>query len=379
MRNSELSSSLIEPVIGVFIGEAGINNFNKQQPYHPLAKLQQANMNANATLYFFSINDVDLAKYKITGTYFNAAKNRWEKKIFPYPDIIYKRGLVTGSLKQKLSLFEKQLKKLKVKHLNYPYGFNKWEVYEKLKKEETLLPHIPKTIIYQTADDLNSMLNECNTVYLKACRGGRGKQVIRVKKLPKGYEYRYYIDHQLTVQKASTFHALVAKIMGFYRGRKFIVQEAIDLINIDHRIVDMRAELQRNSKGEIILAAIPVRVSKENAPITTHADSYTFEYFYETFMNYSPAAIDELKEKITQFLIAVYQAIEKAYGPSGEIGIDLGLDKQGRLWFIECNSRSMKVSFFKAYDDETILKSFENLLGFGKYLVITQQLGVSKQ
>ena len=51
------------------------------------------------------------------------------------------------------------------------------------------------------------------------------------------------------------------------------------------------------------------------------------------------------KEQITSFVTTIYQHLELDYGPCGELGIDIGLDKNNRLWFIECNSRSRKVSF----------------------------------
>lgn len=84
-------------------------------------------------------------------------------------------------------------------------------------------------------------------------------------------------------------------------------------------------------------------------------------------MNYSNEEINDLKLRLNKFLINAYSSIEDIYGPVGDIGIDVGLDKKGRLWFIECNSRSLKVSLFKAYDEETINQSFLNILEYAKY------------
>jgi hypothetical protein len=330
--------------------------------------LETANNQVQTTLYFFSVKDVDLNKKKINGTYLNKTNGLWEKKEFPYPDVLYKKNSVSSLLRNKLFQFEKQLKKLNARNLNYPEGFNKWEVYEELQQNEDFRRYLPLTILYKTPADLKNMLSTSNKVYLKACRGGRGRQIIRVIALPEGgYEYSYFI-HRLQVIKVKNFNHLLDTILHFYSNKKFIIQEAIDLITINDSIVDMRAEVQKDGQGKITLAAIPVRVSISNSPITTHAASYPFEYFFQTFMHYSETEIQALKKRVLLFLISAYQSIEKSFGPSGEIGIDVGLDKQGRLWFIECNSRSMKVSLFNAYDKKTICNSFVNLLEYARFI-----------
>ncbi|MFZ7101786.1 MAG: YheC/YheD family protein [Peptococcaceae bacterium] len=356
----------IKPIVGVFLGKSSINKFHKQKPVsQKIMELLKANEQAKTTLYYFSIADVNMKNKMINGTFFNKQKNRWEIQEFPYPDIIYKR---CSSAKREIYFFEAQLKMLNVKSLNYLHGFNKWEVYQRLSTNESLLPHLPATFLYHAPADLSKMFDSTDRVYLKACRGARGKQVIRVTKLPAGeYEVSFF-NSNLSVNIVKDFDCLVNMIIDFFGNKKFIIQEAIDLITINDSLVDMRPEVQKNEKGEIVLAAIPVRLGNVNAPITTHAASYTFEEFFAGFMNYSETDIEALKNRIIEFLKIVYQTIEKFYGPSGEIGIDIGLDKKGQLWFIECNSQSKKVSFFNAYDKNTIEKSYLNLLGYTRFL-----------
>ncbi|MFZ7104270.1 MAG: YheC/YheD family protein [Peptococcaceae bacterium] len=354
-----------KPIVGVLIRKSSVNKFRKQKPVSKLVELSKVTEQANVTLYYFALDDVNMKKKIIQGTYFNPQRSRWETQEFPYPDVIYKRY---SSSKNEVYNFEAQLKTLNIKPLNYLYGFNKWEVYQHLSTNESLIPHLPATILYNTPDDLRKMLAATDKIYLKACRGGRGKQVIRITKLPGDqYEWSSYNSH-LSVSVLKDFTSLVNHITTFFGSKKFIIQEAIDLIALGNRLIDMRPEVQRDEKGEIVLAALPVRLGNANAPITTHAESYAYEKFFSEFLNYSETDIVDLKNRIFEFLKVVYQAIEDSYGPSGEIGIDIGLDKKGHLWFIECNSRSKKVSFFNAYDQNTIEKSYLNLLGYARFL-----------
>ncbi|WP_420167145.1 YheC/YheD family protein [Caldalkalibacillus thermarum] len=79
-----------------------------------------------------------------------------------------------------------------------------------------------------------------------------------------------------------------------------------------------------------------------------------------------------MRRDVTQCLVKIYQAVEKVYGPSGEMGIDLGLDKNGKLWFIECNSRSRKVSLRNAYNIQAIRRSSLQLLEYAKFITSTK-------
>jgi glutathione synthase/RimK-type ligase-like ATP-grasp enzyme len=111
--------------------------------------------------------------------------------------VLYARG---GSMKQseKFTLFYKQLQEMGVQRINSGPVFNKWDVLKNLKKNAKIAPHLPDTMIFTAANDLKLMFNKYDVLYLKACRGRKGHQVIRIKKLLANYfEYRYYRGSKL--------------------------------------------------------------------------------------------------------------------------------------------------------------------------------------
>ncbi len=357
-----------KPMVGVVVSYTSINMLLQQQEVSWAIDFIKANKQANTTLFFFHIKNVDIVKKRIIGTYFNNKRGLWEKKEFPYPDFIYRKSSNSRTQKRLAATFEKQLINENIQPLNYIYGFNKWEVYSGLSKDKEFIQYLPLTLIYKKPNDLKKLFAIGNKVYLKACRGGRGRQVVCVTKLPNGkYEFSYFIG-KLYVFIIDDFNELVKEIRGFFGAKKFLMQQAIDLITIGKKIVDFRAEVQRNGNGEITVTAIPVRVGNYKAPITTHAKSYTFDDFFCNIMKYSQEEIEALKTKVNSFLTTAYKCIEKIYGPSGDVGLDVGLDKNGRLWFIECNARSLKVSLYRAYDKATINQSYLNILEYAKYL-----------
>jgi len=157
-------------------------------------------------------------------------------------------------------------------------------------------------------------------------------------------------------------------VRSFFGNSKLIAQAAIRLLQVGGRNVDFRAEVQRDGSGQVRVVAIPVRIARDESPITTHSQSLSLEQFSATYPSLLPP-LPDFRATADQFLARVYQGIEACYGPCGELGIDFGVDQEGRLWFIEANSQSAKVSFFNSYSDDIVRQSFVGLLEYGKYRV----------
>ncbi|KIL40199.1 hypothetical protein SD70_15405 [Gordoniibacillus kamchatkensis] len=214
-------------------------------------------------------------------------------------------------------------------------------------------------------------MKKLGTVYVKACYGRRGQQVMRVKKSSSGsYRYSYSILGDMVSKEVKNFSRLKKVMNKFFADKKVIVQRAIDLIRVKgSRRVDLRAELQRNGNDEIEIVAIPIRVGQSESPITTHGDAFQFDdYVKKLLPDYSDIQIKNLKQEINEFLINVYKKVESEYGKFGEIGIDFALDDKGKIWFIECNAQSAKVSIRKAYGSDVVKKIYLNPLQYAKIL-----------
>ncbi len=367
MHTGEIESFAPGPLIGVFINKPGRVYYHFGWSRYDL--MDNTCRPARATLYFFSLHDIDYGRRLINGTAYDPSRRGWVGALFPFPDILYLRDGVPESRSREYALMQKAFQELKIPMVNSLVGFDKWEVNLVLQNDAALRPHLPETRLGgRVAGDLEAMLQAYGRVYLKGCRGRQGRQVMRVTRLAGGkYEYCYFIE-KLTRRKVHQKSSLHRAVDSFYKGRPFIIQQPIDLIEHEGGIIDLRAEMQRNGKGELEVVAIPVRIGRRDSPITTHAASYQFDPFFTGALHYGEAELAALKNRIYDFLYRIYGCIEKHYGPFGEIGIDIGLDKKGKLWFIECNSQPAKVSLMKAYGGKTAAAAFANPLEYALYL-----------
>jgi hypothetical protein len=348
MDQPNISSTFNRPAVGVILGNRHIPRYQINR-YPRLKKMVEANREAKTNLYFFAGEDVNLSRRIVNGAYFNYRTSKWERNEFPLPDVLYVRG---GSGEEFSKLLE-ELDKLEVKRVNPIHAFNKGDLYALLKNDDNVSRYLPRTKNVENMNEIWIMLEKEGTVYIKACRGRKGMKVMRIEKLEKGYLYSYSILGDLVRKEVDSLDRLQKAIKGLFGGKQVIVQQAIDLVKVsNNRLVDFRAEVQRNKNGEIDIVGICVRVGQKNSPITTHSEAFRYdEYLEKLFPQYSTRKINALKDDIKVFLINVYLGVEKKYGKFGEIGVDFAVDKEGKIWLIECNAQSAKVSIVKAYGD----------------------------
>jgi hypothetical protein len=360
-----------KPIIGVFINHSVIRKLKKQETnfdsYPRILELVKSSIEANKTLYFFSIRTFYFIKKQVLGTFYNSNTKRWEQKEFPLPDVLYNRRGGGGQSTNIANDIEKTILEHGAIKLNSQTYFDKWEVFQELSKYP-VMKYLPETVEYKNELDLFVFLFKHGRAYLKGTRGGKGRWIFRVRKLQDGtYEYSYFND-EVVMGHALCWFDLITKINKFYGSRKFIIQKTINLLEMNDRKVDFRAELQRNGTGNLEIMGVCARLGQSNSPITIHSSAYPFEKFLSEFLHYSDEKVNEMTEKVHEFLISIYTSLEDVYGIFGEIGIDFGLDEDGNIWFIEPNSKSAKVSLMKAYDYKTVHQVFLNPILFSEYL-----------
>lgn len=349
-----------EFTVGVLISPIRIRRLRENDIPRSLLLLLAASKIAGVRLLFFAIEDVDLSTRTVQGWSF--LNDAWVRRISPYPKAIYLRSSYSRRNNRLRENFFLQLERQGTVFINYPLRMDKWEMYKCLASNPDLEKFVPPTWPIRSSEEIKSLLELHQVLYIKACLGGRGKLVMRVEKLNTGEYYFTRYDRGL---KSGRLHwnALVQEITGFFNQSKVIVQKEISLIQVGGCNVDFRAELYRNREKLPKICGIPVRIGQPGSPITTHSLSMSLEDFCT---QYPLVKYDEFFKRAEDFLTKTYMALENCFGESGEMGIDFGLDISGRLWFIEVNSHSAKVSLYNSYSDEVLIQSYQGMLAYAR-------------
>ncbi|MDR7001410.1 YheC/YheD family protein [Neobacillus niacini] len=362
------------PYIGVHVKSKVINSLIKQKVSRNNKRLQKMNKIAKTNLYFFSEIDVDYISKKIKGVFYNTQTRKWTVADFPFPDVYYNRRGEKKDNKDVQTVRE-TFEKMGIAKINSNHFYNKWYSHQELDKNEELRPHLPKTILYKTESNLVNMFKDTSSLFLKSLRQNNGKGIMSVTKKTNCYEYKYFIERGLKEGTASTLEELIQIILSFYTDSEFIVQKQIDLLQYNHATLDLRCDVQRNGKGELECVSYAVRVSAKNSHITntrTNPNIYPFETFFKEKLEFSDEEMLRLKNRLERLLFTIYEKLELNFGSYGEMGIDIGIDKEGRLWLFECNMKPGKNSLW-ACDEQTIDRAFLNPLEYAKFLTASSR------
>lgn len=364
------------PIIGLLCRPSTKKMLLRQKVTYRPKLLYKACRKVKATVYFFVANDFNKEAKKIRGVYYNRKSKKWKRKYFPLPQIIYRLGgTYTPALYPD---FHKALRSHNTLLLNLSTSLDKYEQYERLVKHPSTAQCLPKThkVSLKRRWQLSLYLNYYKAVYIKATSSFQSKGVMRVqKKRPGSYQYAYYLNG--TWKKGIvSFAKLMVLLRHFFYEKEIFIQEEIPLITTKHTTFDIRTELHRSTNNEIKVAGCIASEHLNGNFKSRISKCYNLRAYLKRTYNYTNNERKALIQKVKKLSIDTYKALETSYGPLGEIGIDLGIDKNGRLWIIEANLSSGKRSLYKVNGSAPLEKSYIEMFSYA--IQIQRRKGVLK-
>lgn len=320
-------------------------------------------------VYVVTVKNLLLTRSSLNGYVYNEETESWLPRLLPFPDIIYNRipqreDEIQPAVKQKITACQNHPR---VKLFN-PAFFNKWDLFEWLRSSKTTKPFIPTTRRLMSPASLGRMMHKYSYIYLKPESGKAGKGIMTIK-----FQSAKDMPYSLKIQenkKSATYNCdTIAKLWNRIQkqsgGEAYIAQQGIKLASFNDRNYDLRALVQKNSRGQWDITGIGARIAGTSS-ITTHVPRGGMVEDPEKLLVYTfnedQARKLLIKAKNTAVLIA--KQIERASGQLlGEMSMDLGIDSEGNIWFFEANSKPMK------FDEPHIRqKSLERIFHYGSYL-----------
>ncbi|GGH14574.1 YheC/YheD family endospore coat-associated protein [Paenibacillus segetis] len=330
----------------------------------------------NMAIYIFCPTWVHSGKNLIPGfTYENGS---WIKKMFPFPDIIYDRFFSRDNKHQRL-----KQRCLSLLTDNHPFVYltrglaGKWAVYQALCKSKEIAPYLPETIQYtgaiQLADWLSSHGGEA---FLKPQHGTHGKRTLHVKITNmddrlrvRGRSGNNTIFRRIFRNKADGFE-WINKITG---KRNYLLQQYLQLNSSQEEPFDIRVLMQKNQNGLWSLTGMAVRAGRRNSLTSNlHGGGTAYEVLPFLGRELGTTVSNELIHLITQLSERIPSYLESYFGRLAELGIDFGVDKEGKVWILEVNSKPGRSSFSQIGDMKSARRSIENPIHYARYLLLSR-------
>ncbi len=300
-------------------------------------------------VFGFTPRDINWQQETVNG-YFLNPQGGWFRKIVPLPDVVYNRlPNRRAETSPFLSAVRERFVKRKIPLFNWSF-LNKSDVYKLLDNDPEALIHLPESISGPSTATIKEMLEKHRFLYFKPAGGSLGIGIYQLTYHPKrGYFARYRRNNQNVLVRYNSFQSLMRMLQARHGSKlnQYVAQQGIRLVEIDKCPLDFRFHMHKNGRNEWIPAGIGAKKAGRGS-VTTHVKNggslLTPEYaLSRTFGSDAENVLNKAK----QVAVKLAEAIERNYPHRlGELGLDIGIDKQGDVWMFEANAKPGR-SIFK--------------------------------
>lgn len=281
----------------------------------------------------------------------------------PIPKVIHNRDITLRSdLKKKLDRLAK--KSIVFNRIN---RFSKYHIHRVLAKHAGLRAYLPAAAKYSRSR-LESMMERYDSLFIKPTSGSVGSGVMKISRESNG-KWQIYREKQPPALKSFRRTAeLVDRAVG---GRSYLIQETIRLATYRGRPYDIRVSVQRDGTGEWQVTGMVGKVAAPGRHVTNVAKGGKVRRCKELF-EASGLPVQEMKLRLAEASLSIARHLGEHLPHLADIGLDMGVDLEGRIKFIEMNGRDQRYSFREAGLDKTFFNTYYIPLQYAKHLLDTR-------
>ncbi len=299
--------------------------------------------------YFFVFTPemVDWQRRTISGWFYRRNKTGtylWSRHKVPLPDVVYERipNRKAESLPQ-VKECRNRLQRIAGSRIFNQGFFNKWSIHELLAHDPVVGKYVPETALSPSVENIQRMAEAHQIVYLKPSGGSLGIGIFRITRDPDGrYFCRFRNGEKNVLLRFYSLRKMIQHLFGKQPSsfQRYLVQQGIRLIRYKGRPVDFRVHMHKDRNGKWKVVGIGAKAAGFGS-ITTHVRTggslFSANQLLESiFGTNAHIVISGLKRVSIQIAEALE---EKTNGPLGELGMDIGVDQDGKIWLFEINSK----------------------------------------
>lgn len=356
-------------ILGVYFNQRNFKRLYKGKLEAKMNSLAEEATKEEVQVLVFSPLSIDWISKNIHGLIYNVVSKNWKLAIYPFPDVIYDRATFPEKEKEIGGFVRDRFnKKYKIPFINSKSYFYKWETHELLSKDSAIIKYLPDTAKYSHSRQLIDFLDKYNSVYIKDSAGRLGKNIFKLQKAPDGY---YILSYQNYGEKCSdklTLQEIHNKFNSDkFLGKTLIIQQGIDVALLADHPFDVRILAQKNESGNWEVVDKSVRVAAPGSIVTNVSSGGKVKNF-DKVISHIFSDSTSISAEVDMLVIKICEVLEKKYGMLGELGIDVAIDKSGKVWLLEVNGKPAKLCIYRSGNLELINRSCRNIVSYSKVL-----------
>jgi hypothetical protein len=331
-----------------------------------LANVEQAAACYGLTPCFLRLEDVDadtktcIAYVKKDGIYV--------RQRMPLPSVIHNRALQLRRSEQH------QVTKLLLQGIqvyNVRNRYRKDHIHDMLYQDPGLRQHLPRAV-KATPESLAYMMENYDDLVIKPCSGSIGHGIIRI--FQKDGQWKLTCETRTSRKGWATFRLNKGQLPSATLRRIFrhayLIEERIPLVRFEGRPVDLRVSVQRGSDGLWGITGIFAKVAPAHTFVTNIAQGSKVMTLAEALeLETNDWHALELEARIRSVGLRIAQTLASSLPHLADLGLDLGITENGKIYFIECNGRDQRYGFRKAGMTETWKASYRQPMAYGRLLL----------
>ncbi|MCL6592630.1 MAG: YheC/YheD family protein [Alicyclobacillus sp.] len=223
----------------------------------------------------------------------------------------------------------------RVPFTSQPVG-DKWSVYQRLVRGGRFVRYLIPSQLARSAQEVWQALHAHGRAVLKPVWGHQGKGIVFLE----------MVNHGLTVWQSGWTPLYLPRptadtwLASLLHGEQYLLQPLIESLTQTGERFDLRAHVQKNGSGTWQVTAVYPRIAPQGSLVPNlSSGGYTlFPHLFFT-REFAQEALDV--QKFTEvFACQLAAHIDELYGVSfDELGIDVGIDHERKLWLFEVNWR----------------------------------------
>ncbi|NLN19684.1 MAG: YheC/YheD family protein [Firmicutes bacterium] len=320
--------------------------------------------------FAFSCSAVDFKRGQIRGYTLSSGgeQSRWVRRLFPLPDVVYDH--ITYRRRDRAADIRKlraRLTEAGIPFFNQGF-FDKWDVHNRLMNSPHMQPHLPETTPL-SLEALQEMTAKYRRVFIKPAQGSLGRNIYILTRSPTGrFEFRRGRG-RASRQMLNDLSNVEAKLARLKKDH-YIVQQGLELCRAYGRAVDIRVIMQRTQHGRWAVTKIFARVARRGRLVSNISAGGKGLSASRTLRRcFSSSKVKSLIREIRRVAHLVCETMaENTDGHLGELGVDVGVDRQGHVWVIEVNSKPHRKAYDTLEGRPTAKRSFRRPMQYAAYL-----------
>ncbi|MBP2241052.1 glutathione synthase/RimK-type ligase-like ATP-grasp enzyme [Cytobacillus eiseniae] len=275
----------------------------------------------------------------VTGDQFNPTTMSWEECKFPLPDILYDRCFYgEDSASKRCMAIMKWLKTRKDLHFLGIGLPNKLALYQALATSE-LSPYLLPSKPILSGESLIQELVPLKPVMIKPVNGSQGRGIYYLKKQQNEVIVQTDKQEKQIMRTFKNEQSAENWLNQLLQDHTYLVQAYEELRNNEDCPFDIRILLQKDENGQWSEVVRGVRYGQKGGIISNLSAGGEISSFQLWIQALPLEKRQFIHNEIDEIIVTLPKILEQHFPPLFEIGLDIGMNKDGALWVLDINSK----------------------------------------